>query len=257
MDKSVAWGLRALVAMVLVVAIFAVARWSRRALSRALDSGKVDPTLGRFAGNSIYWGILAFAVIAGLGAIGIETSSLAALIGGASVTMGLALKDSLGNVAAGLLLLTLRPFRVGDLVSVSGAAGRVTDIELLVTRIDTPDNRQIVVPNGTIVRSNIENLTRHPLRCVEASVMLGIHVGLDEAREGLLAAVLQIPGIVREPPPSVALYAGGPEVEWRVRVWCASGERPILRERVVLALVSVIMRYRLPYAAPGRVAVLE
>jgi len=256
-DKSVIWGLRAIVAVVLVVAIFAAARWSRRALLQALDSGKVDPTLGRFAGNAIYWGILAFALIAGMGAVGIETSSLAALIGGASVTIGLALKDSLGNVAAGLLLLILRPFRVGDLVSVAGAAGRVTDIELLVTRIDTLDNRQIVVPNGTIVRSNIENFTRHPVRRVEAAVTLGIHVSLDEAREALLAAAWAIEGISEDEPPQVELFAGGPDVEWRVRVWCSTVYRPVIRERLVLALVPVIARYRLPYASPGRVTVVE
>jgi small conductance mechanosensitive channel len=140
----------------------------------------------------------------------------------------------------------LRPFRVGDEVVVAGAAGRVTEMELLVTRIDTADNRQIVVPNGTIVRANIENLTRHRQRRVDVPVQLSGHVDVGEGRTAFEALLVGVDGVLSTPAPVVELLAVGAMTSWELRAWCATEDYARVRQRVLEGAQRVVRTYPVP-----------
>lgn len=154
------YGLKALGAL----AIFVIGRWAvKGAVSlarRIMQIGKVDPTLVSFAGNVLYALGLAFVVIAALGQLGIETTSLAAIIGAAGLSVGLALQGSLGNLSSGVLLIALRPFALGDRIETSGKTGVVCEINIFTTTLKTDEGQKIIIPNGKITGDIIINHTR-------------------------------------------------------------------------------------------------
>ena len=143
------------------IALFFVGRWLakflRRFVKKSLGKTRIDRTLVAFASNMSYYVIMAFVLLAILGRLGIETTSLIALIGAAGLAIGLSLQGSLANFAAGILLIIFRPFRVGDWIEVSGISGHVEDIELLTTMLRTLDSRTVVIPNRKLTDDNIIN----------------------------------------------------------------------------------------------------
>ena len=146
--------------LIAALAIFIIGKWLAKRVSSAIDallSKKIDSTVSKFIGNLAQIGLLAVVVIAALDRLGVETTSLIAIIGAAGLAVGLALKDSLGNFASGVMLILFRPFRVGDYVEAGGAAGSVKEIRIFATVMTTPDNKVITVPNGAIMGGNIIN----------------------------------------------------------------------------------------------------
>ena len=170
-----------------------------------------DETLARFVGSLTKLGILTMVILALLGLFGVETTSFAAVIGAAGLAIGLAFQGTLSNVAAGVMLLVFRPFKVGDVISAGGVTGKVTTLGLLVTEIDTPDNRRFVVPNKNIFGNNIENVTYHDTRRVGIDIGVSYDATTAETRDALKAVVeqMQATGLVlEEPAPAVVLTAG-------------------------------------------------
>jgi len=152
-------GLRILVAL----SIFFFGRWIARALQRGLDRfmerGRVDVSLRKFL-NSITYSVLLVAVaIASLDAMGIKTTAVVAVLGAAGLAVGLALQGSLSNFAAGVMLILLRPLKVGDVVVIGKYLGRIDAIKVFQTIMVTADNREITIPNGQIIAAPIENLS--------------------------------------------------------------------------------------------------
>lgn len=178
---------------------------------------KLDVSLAKFLGNVARWLIVIMALLGCLSIFGIETTSFAAVIGGASVAIGLAFQGSLSNVAAGIMLLIFRPFKVGDVITVAGNTGKVDEIALFVTTLDTPDLRRFVIPNSQIFGSTIENVTFHPERRVDVNVGIDYSADIDKARATLLEAAAKMPGIVGDP--AVVLTGlGASSVDFQVRV---------------------------------------
>ncbi len=196
-----------------------------RISGKAMQKAKVDLTLSRFASKSIRWAILLFALIGCLGYFGINVTSFAAIIGAAGLAIGLAFQGSLSNVAAGVMLLIFRPFRVDQVVSVAGNTGKVFEIELFTTTIDTPDNRRIIIPNSAVFGAVIENVTFHPKRRVEVAVGVEYSADIDRTREVLTEAAHRVPGILTEDKPAIVLAElGASSVDWVVRVWCPTAD---------------------------------
>lgn len=145
------------------LAIFIIGRYCVKIavhmLKRIMTASKVDQTLVTFTGNILYALGLAFVIIAALGQLGIQTMSLAAVIGAAGLAIGLALQGSLSNLASGVLIIGLRPFKLGDRIEAAGKAGVVTNIDIFTTSLMTDDGFKVIIPNGKITADIIVNRT--------------------------------------------------------------------------------------------------
>jgi small conductance mechanosensitive channel len=229
--------------LLLFAAAWLLAKWARRLVIAALDRAHIDTLLAKFFGNLVRWAIIVFAGVSCLGTLGIETTSLAAIIGAMGLAVGLALQGNLGNLAAGVLLLVFRPFKIGDSVVVSGMNGVIDGIDLFTTNLDTPDGRRIIVPNSSIFGGVIENQSHHPRRPVTVSVPVAATADLDRTHGALMAAVqatkAAVPGIENPPAPTAVLTEINP-VTWAVTVWCAGDAldavKPVLLRELKLAI---------------------
>jgi len=224
-----------------VVVLFIVGRWIARRIQHAvLDRSThkgFDPTLGRFFSSLVGTAIVVLTLVACLSIFGVETASLAAVLGGAALAIGLAFQGSLSNFAAGIMLVIFRPFKVGDLVTLADVTGHVFEMGLFSTHIDTSDNRRVIVPNSNIFGSTIVNLSHHPKRRVDVPVGTDYGADLEVVRAVLAAAIQDIPGGLAEPVPAVFLKdLGASSVDWEVRVWCNTPDYWSVRQQCVVAV---------------------
>ena len=171
----------------------------------AMHRNAVDPTLTRYLGSIISVALNIALVLGILGYFGIQTTSIAAMLAGAGVAIGAAWSGMLGNFAAGAFMLVLRPFKVGDFVSVGGVTGTVHELGLFGTTIITPDNVLTLVGNGKIFGDTIQNFTSLPYRRVDRTAQLAAGVSTTEAIARLRAAVATIPNVLAAPGPDVSL----------------------------------------------------
>lgn len=231
------YGLRALAVLGVLVAALVGARFARVAAVRALERAKVEATLAKFFANLIRYTILGMSALVCLSALGIETTSFAAMLGAAGLAVGLSLQSSLSNFAAGVLLLTFRPFKVGDFVNVAGTSGKVDEIELFSTRLITPDNRVLILPNASVFGSTIENVNALATRRVDVNVGVDYGASIDETRHILEKAAKSVEGVLPSPASQIMLNElGASSVDWVVRVWAPTDQYWVVRERVVRAV---------------------
>lgn len=156
--------------------------WAKRLVRRTLEkSGRVDPTLTSFLGSLARYLVVAFTLIAILGRFGVQTASLVAVLGALGLAIGLALQGTLADVAAGVLLLFFRPFKLGDFVDVGGISGSVKAMTLFSTELATPDNRMIIIPNGKIWGNPITNFNGHDTRRVDLVFGISYDDDIDKA----------------------------------------------------------------------------
>jgi small conductance mechanosensitive channel len=210
--------------LALVVGLFLI-RLLRKLLKRFLRKANIEPSLRTFIESlSIFlmYGFL-FATIAVI--IGIESTSLIAIFGAAGIAVGLALQGSLANFAGGVLILAFKPFRVGDLIEVSGRTGTVTKIDILYTRIITFDGRIITMPNGNVANSDVDNRTMNDTRRIDLFLKFSFDEDIDKIREILLIAISEDDRVLSEPAPDVWLdKIGDYEMEITVRCWIQARE---------------------------------
>lgn len=207
-------------AIVLIVAVMFIAGWIKRLATKVCQKADVEETLSRFLGNMIRYLVLFAGGIAILGTLGVETTSFAAVLAAAGFAIGMAMSGMLGNVAAGVMLLFFRPFKVGDVVSAGGVTGKITELDLFTTVFDTPDNRRIIVPNGSVFGGTIENISHHDTRRVSVSVGTDYGADIDKTREILLATAKGSNNVLQDPEPAAVLTGlGGSSIDWSVRVW--------------------------------------
>lgn len=175
--------------LVAAVAIFFIGKWLVRALTnfaeKVMNKGRLDPTLSKFLKNILYGFGFVFVCIAALSQLGIETTSLAAAIAAAGLAIGLALQGSLSNFAAGFLIILFRPFKAGDYVEVASTAGTVTEVSIFTTKLLTPDNKEIIVPNGSITNNNIINYSAQPTRRIDLVIGVGYSDDLSKVKKTL------------------------------------------------------------------------
>lgn len=193
------WALAALIALV----GWWLAKWVSRVLYRALNRAGVEPTLAGFLRNMAYAVMLVVVLITAMQKIGVSTTSLLAVLGAAGLAVGLAMKDSLSNIASGVMLIVLRPFRDGDSVQAAGLEGVIEEVRIFQTRMRTADNRLIVLPNSMITTAPIINFTAKPQRRIDILVGVGYDDDLKKAKDILLQIALDNPLVLKQPEPVV------------------------------------------------------
>ena len=214
------YGLRIVAAIVIFIVGRLAAGSIRRMLGKLMRKREVDATLTGFVTNLAYYAVLAFVVIATLAKLGIQTASFVAVLGAAGLAVGLALQGSLANFASGVLLLILRPFRVGDYVEAGGAAGTVEGINILTTVLKSPDNREITVPNSQITSGSIVNYTAREMRRVDLVAGVGYGDDLDRVKRALEEVLSADDRILSEPAPTIGLLElADSSVNFAVRPW--------------------------------------
>ena len=175
------------VRLILALAIFIVGRWIAKfvtsMLKKVVGRHDVDITLINFLGNLVYAILMVVVLLSALNQLGVESTSLLAIFGAAGLAIGLALKDSLSNFAAGVMLILFRPFKHGDFVEIGGVSGKVEEIRIFSTRLNTGDNISITIPNGNIVSDTISNYTANDERRVDMLIGVGYDDDLRKARQ--------------------------------------------------------------------------
>jgi small conductance mechanosensitive channel len=197
-------------------------RWARAGLMRA---PRVDATLRSFLVRLLRYAILIFTVLAVLNAFGVQTASLIALFGAAGLAIGLALQGTLSNVAAGTMLLLLRPFKVGDYIDAGAAAGTVVELSLFTTELATPDNVQVIVPNTVLWGAVLKNYSYHSTRRLDLNLGIGYGDDLEPALETIRQVLASDPRVHREPEPQVLVDTlGDSSVNLIARFWCDAAD---------------------------------
>lgn len=246
---SLDWSGRVLGVIVILIVAWMTAAWARRSVYRIILKAHADITVASFAGNTTRWVILILGLIACLSIFGINIAAVTAVIGAAGLAVGLAMQGSLSNLAAGIMLLILRPFRVGDGIAVAGQSGRVNDIDLFSTKIDTVDNRRLIVPNAQIFGATIENASHHPKRRVDVAVRTPFTVAIDHTRETLCAAAVSVPQRLPSEVADAMLSDIAPNgLQWTVRVWVATPDVAHAKECLVRAVKESLEREGIPIA---------
>jgi small conductance mechanosensitive channel len=210
------------------LAIFIIGRWVAQLAAsiagKLMARAGMDNMLHTFLRNIIYAILLAFVVIAAIGALGIQTASLVAVIGAAGLAIGLALQGSLANFAAGVLMIIFRPYKLGDLVNVAGTEGFVEEVDVFTTVLRLPDKTKIIIPNGQIMADKIVNYTDCELRRMECVVGISYSDDIDKARDAILASLKDWEFAASEPAPTVTVAElGDSSVNLVVRPWVESG----------------------------------
>lgn len=245
------WGGKLVAVIILLILAWMLGAWARRGVGRLLERPQFDRTLARFLGNITRWVIFVMAIVACLGFFGFNITSVAALVGAAGLTVGLALQGSLSNLAAGIMLLILRPFKIGDVVVLSGQVGKVDDIDLFNTKLDTPDNRRLILPNGQIFGSTIENITHHPFRRCDVNVGTPYAADLRLVRTALRAAGESLANRDPSRPVDVILQnLGSNAVEWTVRVWVPTKEFIATKDALTEAVKDHLDAAEIPIPFP-------
>ncbi len=189
------------------IALWIVGRWMIglivRFVRKALTARHFDATLQVYLCSIIGVGLNILLVIAILAQFGVETTSFAAFIAAAGFAIGTAWGGLLANFAAGAFLLVLRPFKVGDVISVAGTLGKVDEIGLFATTLTTPDGVRTFIGNNKVFSDNIQNLTDVPHRRVDLRMQLAHGVNIDDTIHRLLTSLKNIPGVLESPAPEV------------------------------------------------------
>lgn len=219
------WGLRLLAALL----IYVIGRWAAKALTRwagrAITKADVDATLARFLSSILYMVLIVFVVLTALSAIGINTTNFLAILGAAGLAVGLALKDSLSNFAAGVMLVFFRPFRSGDYIEAAGISGSVVSVKIFNTILRTPDNRIITVPNALIYADSITNFSAEDKRRIDLEIGIGYDDHIARAKALSQGVLGQDNRILDEPAPVMLLVElGESSVDIAVRPWVKSSD---------------------------------
>lgn len=224
------WGLKVLGGLVVFVVGLVVAKSVRRGLRKLFDRTEMDVTLEKFLASLVYYLLLAVVAVASLGMMGVQTASVLAMLGAAGLAVGLALQGTLSNVAAGVMLLLFRPFKVGDFVDVGGTAGSVDSIGLFATILNTPDNVRIVVPNSGIYGGTIKNFSFNPTRRNDMVVGVSYDDDLQVAMDTIKSVLDADERVLKEPEYLVAVSEmADSSVNFVVRPWCAASDYWALR----------------------------
>lgn len=220
------YGLDVIGAIIILIVGWIVSGWVYRAVEKGLGKiEKFDVTLRGFFASFAKYLVLIFTGLAVLSQFGIQTASLIAVLGAAGLAIGLALQGTLSNVAAGVMLLLFRPFKVGDYVEAGGHAGTIKAISLFVTEMATPDNVQILIPNSAVWGSSVSNYSFHPQRRVDFLIGIGYGDDIGKAMTAIRAVIDADNRTLNDPEPMVVVgELGDSSVNLIVRVWCNAGD---------------------------------
>ena len=220
------YGLSVVGAIVILIVGWTAAGWLAASLDRALArTGKVDSTLRGFFKSLTRYAIIIFTILAVLNQFGVETTSFIAVLGAAGLAVGFALQGTLSNVAAGVMLLLFRPFKVGDFIEIGGVTGSVVQLSIFVTEMKTGDNVQIIVPNAQVWGAVIRNYSAHDTRRIDLVIGIGYGDDIGQAMTAINTVISADRRTHADPAPMIAVSElGDNSVNLVVRVWCAASE---------------------------------
>lgn len=217
------FGIKILVAL----AIFFIGRKLANMIAKlsidALKKSGVDETLEKFLSSVIYGFLIIVVILASLSQLGIETTSIVAMLGAVGLAIGLAFKDSLSNISAGIMIVIFKPIKIAELVEVAGELGTVEEINVFHTFLKTGDNKLIIISNSNVISSNIINYSRNETRRVDLTFAIGYEDDLKLAKSILESISKNDERILSEPQPLVAVSAlADNSINFTVRVWTKS-----------------------------------
>ena len=176
--------------LIMALLVFIIGKWAVNKIVALL--GKVlrkvkgmDETLIKFLENIVYYALMIVVLLTALGKLGVETTSFLAILGAAGLAIGLALKDSLGNFASGVMIIMFKPFKVGDVVTAAGVTGSVSEVGIFNSVFTTPDNQKIIIPNGAITSGSITNINANDTRRVDLIVGIGYNDDIKKTKDVL------------------------------------------------------------------------
>lgn len=220
-ETATIYGLDVIGALLILIIGWIAAGWARRATEKALSRTKsIDVTLQRFFGSLVRYAIIAFTVLAVLQQFGIQTTGFLAVLGAAGLAIGLALQGTLSNVAAGVMLLIFRPFKIGDFIDGGGVTGTVADMSLFTTELKTGDGVYVVAPNSDLWGKAITNFSRNPTRRVQIVMGIDYDDNIDQAIETAKSVVAGESLVLSDPEPTYTVgELADSSVNIYVRVW--------------------------------------
>ena len=213
----------------LALLIFMIGRWlAKKAVTFAhkiMMRSRLDETVANFLGRIIYGLLMVIVVLAALSKVGVQTTSVVAILGGAAVAIGLSLKDQLSNFAAGIMIVTFRPFVRGDYVQISSYTGTVTEITLVNTHLTTINNHDVIIPNSDITTSAVVNYTALPNRRVDITVGIGYDADIKTAKDVMLNLAISNPKAFTDPAPVIRVTnLGDNSVDLTLNVWTTNDD---------------------------------
>jgi len=212
-------------AIAIIIIGMIVARIISNAVNRVMRARHIDATVADFLSALVRYGVIAFTLIAALGRVGVQTASVIAVLGAAGLAIGLALQGSLSNLAAGVLLVTFRPFRSGEYVDLGGVAGTVLQVQIFSTTLRSADGRMVVIPNGKIIANNIINFSREPVRRNEFIIGVAYDSDIDKVKQLLTNIIESDDRILKDREMTVRLNElGASSINFVVRIWSHSGD---------------------------------
>lgn len=214
------WSINIAMAIVVFIVGRLIAKGLVNILKRVLVRAKVDSMLIEFIGSIANAALLLFVIIASLDRLGVNTTSLIAMLGAAGLAVGLALQGSLQNFASGVLLIIFRPFQVGDVIEAGGIIGKVEKLTIFNTVMLTPDNREIIVPNGAIYGGTITNISARATRRIDMVFGIGYGDDIKKARDIMVQVMESDTRVLKDPAPQVAVSElADSSVNFVVRPW--------------------------------------
>jgi small conductance mechanosensitive channel len=224
-ENAVDWGIQIAIAIAIFIIGKMIARMISNLIKKALNRTGTDAILVSFIGNISYAVLLIAVVLAAVDSLGVNVTSLMAILGAAGLAVGLALKDSLGNFAAGVMIIIFRPFKIGDYITAGGVSGSVDEIGLFATLMHTPDNQRIIVPNSAILGGTITNTSALPTRRVDLVFGIGYNDNIGQARDIMMAIIEADERILKDPAPGIAVgELADSSVNLNVRPWVNSAD---------------------------------
>ncbi len=222
------------VKIMLTLVIYIIGKWVAKRLTnlarKLMEAREADATLVSFLCNLVYAILLIAVILAALDTLGMPVTSLLAVVGAAGLAIGLALKDSLGNFASGVMLVMFRPFSKGDVVEVAGVAGKVDEVRIFSTILTTFDNKQVIIPNGQVAASTITNYTAKDERRIDLVFGVGYDDDLKLVREVLTRVCTSHPKVLDDPALNIFVTnLGESSVDFAVRPWAKTEDYGTVR----------------------------
>jgi small conductance mechanosensitive channel len=248
------YGLRLLGALLILLVGLWLAKRLSRTLDKVLERTHTEVTLRGFLRNVTYGAMVVVVILASLQSMGFAPASLFAVLGAAGLGIGLALKDSLSNMVAGVQLIVQRPFRAGDHIVAANMEGTVEQVKVFQTRLRTNDNRLLILPNSLITAAAITNFTAVLKRRIELATSVGHNENLQRAREKLLEVARTHPKVLQEPEPTVVVVglAADNRLNLELRAWAKTPDVLGVRGELAEAVRDAMNELGVGVPAPQR-----
>jgi len=218
--NAVNYGVKIIGAIVIIIVGFWLSRLTTKLLVKAFNNKKVDVTLTKFLSSIIKTVLYIVVILAALDTLEFKTTSFVAIIGAAGLAVGFALQGSLSNFASGVMLIIFRPFKVGQYIEAGGGSGTVEEIGIFTTKLHSPDNKLIIIPNAKLTGDNIINYSANSTRRVDMVFGIGYSDDIDKAREAINNLLVNNTKILKDPAPSIIITElADSSVNFSVRPW--------------------------------------